>query len=68
MDNQVKCVETAHTVASEGDVHVAIIAHQYACRSAGIKPARAEQPVHFKIVSLVSGTMTLRTTTGDETI
>jgi hypothetical protein len=61
-----KQVVTEHEVSSADDVATALFAHQHAARDAGIKPASVDQPVHLELVSLVSGTLTIKTSTGHD--
>ncbi len=62
MKTKVKLVETAHHVSSADDVRSALFAHHHTTRDAGMKPATADQPILLELVSLVSGTLTIRTT------
>lgn len=60
-----KQVVTQHSCSDTADIGVALIEHQFAARAAGIKPASVEQQVHLELVSLVSGTLTISTRTGE---
>ena len=61
-----KHIETEHTCLTADDVWTALVVHAHRARGAGIKPASVEQPVPLELVSLVSGTLTIKTTTGDD--
>lgn len=60
---KVRQVVTEHVVTSSNDVSTALFAHQHAARDAGVKAANVDQPVCIELVSLVSGTLTIKTTT-----